>query len=167
MKYIHSKISLEKIIFFVIVLFVLYLIYSFVYKNKVVEQYYYTVNNLKQNSNIQYIKQNETYTNHIHANLYNNNGEKCGVMRSINHHEIIDGINNVNTVSTFKTKRGTITFNLFYETSPDNHYLYGNISDVLSENESGYYNGKKVSIQIEGKYDGKRLATITSENTLF
>jgi len=167
MRHIHRLFSLKHIIFFAVVLFVLYLIFSFVYKNKVVEQYYYTVKHLNQNSSIQYIKQHETYTNHIHANLYNNNGEKTGVMRSINDHEIIDGINNVNTVTTFKTKRGTITFNLFYETSPDNHYLYGNISDVLSENESGYYNGKKVSIQIEGKDDGKRLATITSENRLF
>ena len=166
MKYVHL-LSLEKIIIFVIVLFVLYLIYSFIYKNKIVEVYYYTVKDLHQNSNIHNIKQNETYTNHIHADLYNNNGEKSGVVRSINHHEIIDGINNVNTISTFKTKRGTITFNLFYETSPDKHYLYGNISHVISENETGDYNGKKVSIQIEGKDNGKRIATITSENTLF
>jgi len=42
--------------------------------------------------------------------------------------------------------------------------LYGKVTDVISENETGDYAGKKVNIQIEGKENGDRVVTIISEN---
>jgi len=143
---------------------IVYVLYYFVTINRQIEVYKYTVNDLHKNSHTTELQKNSTYTNHIYADLYNSDGTNGGFVSSVNQHIIKNNINHVNTLTTYKTKYGTVTFNIYYETVPNTHYLYGKVTDVISENETGDYAGKKVKIHIEGKDNGDRIVTITSEN---
>ncbi len=143
---------------------IVYVLYYFLTRNRQVEVYKYTVNDLQKNSHTTTLQKNSTYTNNIYADLYNSDGTNGGLVSSVNQHIIKNNINHVTTLTTYKTKYGTVTCNIYYETAPNKHYLYGNVTDVISENETGDYAGKKVTIHIEGKENGDRVVTITSEN---
>lgn len=155
--------SLQLILTYFIPIFVIYILYYLFTRDRHIEVYTYTVKDLHNNSNTTVLQQNKTYTNHIHADLYNNDGVTSGHISSVNQHTIKNNINHVSTNTTYKTKYGTVTCNIYYETSPDKHYLYGTVTDVISENETGDYVGKKVQIKIEGKDNGDRIVTIISE----
>ena len=148
----------------ILIIVILYVLYYFLTRNRRVEVYKYTVNDLHENSHTTSIRKNNTYTNHIHADLYNNDGINSGHVSSVNHHIIKNNVNHVTTTTTYKTKYGTVSCNLYYETSRDSHYLYGKITDVNSEDETGDYIGKKVIIHLEGNDNGDRVVTIISEN---
>jgi hypothetical protein len=62
---------------------VIYILYYFLTRNRQIEVYKYTVRDLHDNSHTTSLKQNNTYTNHIHADLYDNDGTKSGHVSSI------------------------------------------------------------------------------------
>jgi len=160
----NLKLSSPVVLIYFALIVVVYVLYYFLTRNRKVEVYKYTVNELHKNSHTTTLQENGTYTNHIHAELYNNDGTNGGHVSSVNQHIVKNNINHVTTLTTYKTKYGTVTCNIYYETSPNKHYLYGKVTDVISENETGDYAGKKVNIQIEGKENGDRVVTIISEN---
>ena len=126
------------------------------------EVYTYHVKSFKESSKIHYIDNGtDVYVNHIYADLYDVNNQKEGIMYSINNHRIINGTNHVTTLTTYKTKKGTFSCNYYYETSETSHYLYGNIQNVITENETGFYEGKTIRVELDGKQDGTRELRIT------
>jgi hypothetical protein len=141
----------------------MYSLYYFLTRNQRVEVYKYTINDLHNNSNKTALQENNTYTNNISAKLYNNDGTNGGNISSVNNHIIKNNVNYVSTITTYKTKYGTVTCNFNYETSPDKHYIYG-LTDSVSKNETGEYKGKSVHIYLNGKKNGDRIVTIISEN---
>lgn len=140
---------------------IVYVLYYFTL-NRRVEVYKYTVSDLHNHSHTTTLRQNNTYTNYINADLYNSHGITSGMVNSVNHHTIKHNVNHVSTLTTYKTKYGTVTCNIYYETKPDKHYLYGNVKHLVSENETGDYVRKKVTIQLEGRENGERILTIVT-----
>jgi|TARA_Y100000389_G_scaffold112203_1_gene109251 hypothetical protein len=131
-------------------------------KSKTVEIYTYHVKSFEKTSKINYIDDdNDVYTNHIYADLYDTKKQKVGVVYSINHHRKINGVNHVTTITTYKTQNGTFTCNYYYESPEDSNYLYGKIQNVITENETGVYEGEIVHIKLEGKQDGTREIHVT------
>jgi len=156
--------SCRCLIYLVSIIVVIYILYYFLTRNRQIEVYKYTVRDLHDNSHTTSLKQNNTYTNHIHADLYDNDGTKSGHVYSINHHVIRNEVNHVSTITTYKTKQGAVSCNFHYETNPTTHYLYGKLTDVMGDDKIGHYKGKNVYIHLDGKDNGERIVTITSEN---
>jgi len=132
-----------------------------------VEVYYYYVDDLTESSKILSMEKDRTYTNYTRAKLYNSNKVHVGEMSSVNFHQIMDGKNRVSTLTTYSTNRGTVAANIFYETEPDTHYLYGTVDDIVPEHETGEYKGRNVSMHLIGKRDGERQLTITTTKRWF
>lgn len=147
------------------VLAFIYLVVSML--SSTVEVYYYYVDNLTESSKILSMEKDRTYTNYTSAKLYDSNKKHVGEMSSVNFHQIMDGKNRVSTLTTYSTNRGTIAANIFYETSPDTHYLYGTVDDIVPEHETGDYKGRNVSMHLIGKRDGERQLTITTTKKWF
>lgn len=143
----------------------IYLVVSML--SSTVEVYYYYVDDLTESSKILSMEKDRTYTNYTRAKLYDSNKKHVGEMSSVNFHQIMDGKNRVSTLTTYSTNRGTIAANIFYETSPDTHYLYGIVDDIVPEHETGSYKGRNVSMHLIGKQDGERQLTITTTKKWF
>jgi hypothetical protein len=158
--------SCRCVVYPVLVIVVVYVLYYLLTRNRQVEVYKYTVSDLHNNSHATALNQNNTYTNHIHADLYDKNGVKVGYISSINQHTIKNEVNHVNTITTYKTKLGAVSCNYYYETNPTTHYVYGQLKAV-GENPTGQYDGKNVQIHLDGKDNGERIVTITSQNKFF
>lgn len=152
---------LSIMIVFVIIYFVYHLFSS------TTEVYYYYVEEFNGTSKILTMEKDKTYTNYIHAKLYDKQHNHVGEMSSVNFHQIIAEKNRVTTLTTYITKNGSITCNLLYETTPDTHYLYGKIEDIITEHETGMYKGKTVALQLNGKQDGEREITIKTSKKWF
>ena len=58
-------------------------------------------------------------------------------------------------------RESKITCNYYYESPEDSNYLYGKIQNVITENETGVYEGEIVHIKLEGKQDGTREIHVT------
>lgn len=159
--------SCRCLIYIVSIIVVIYILYYFLTRNRNIEVYKYTVSDLHNNSHTTSLKQNNTYTNRIHADLYDNDGTNSGHVSSVNQHIIKNDVNHVSTITTYKTKHGTVSCNFYYETAPNKHYLFGKITDVIGENKTGDYKGKNVYINVDGKDNGDRIVTIVSENNFF
>ena len=156
--------SCRCLIYIVSIIVVIYILYYFLTRNRNIEVYKYTVSDLHNNSHKTSLKQNNTYTNRIHADLYDNDGTNSGHVSSVNQHIIKNHVNHVSTITTYKTKHGTVSCNFYYETAPNKHYLFGKLTDVIGENKTGDYKGKNVYIHLDGKDNGDRIVTIVSEN---
>ena len=159
--------SCRCLIYIVSIIVVIYILYYFLTRNRNIEVYKYTVSDLHNNSHKTSLKQNNTYTNRIHADLYDNDGTNSGHVSSVNQHIIKNHVNHVSTITTYKTKHGTVSCNFYYETAPNKHYLFGKLTDVIGENKTGDYKGKNVYINVDGKDNGDRIVTIVSENNFF
>ena len=153
---------LSKLPFVIITLAIIYIIYFLITIPKHSETYIYHVKSLDKNSKINVVD-NDTnvYTNHIYADLYNTQNTKVGHVYSVNHHRKINNINHVTTLSTYITPNGTFTCSYYYDTTLNDHYFYGSMKHVISENETGKYNGKKINVTLDGKKDGKRIMHVT------
>lgn len=156
--------QIHNIIILLIILAVVHITYVQLTATR--ETYTYHVTDLHSNSIIMN-KHSNTYTNQIHASLLDTNHQKVGIVYSVNNHLIDDNINMVMGLVTYKTPGGTITSNIYYETSPDKHYLSGFIPDSKVEHESGIYAGKDVKCNIIGQTDGQRIVHITSRSKYF
>ena len=145
------------IILFTITGLIALLFFAMYRKQTATEVYTYHVKSFEESSKIHYIGNDaDVYTNHIYADLYDVNNQKAGIMYSINNHRKINGTNHVTTLTTYKTKKGTFTCHYYYEASETSNYLYGNIQNVISENGTGFYEGKTIRVELDGKRDGTR-----------
>lgn len=153
------------ILLIIVVCAAIYLVYNLF--SSTTEVYYYYVDEFHANSKILTMEKDKTYTNYIHAKLYDKQHNHVGEMSSVNFHQIIGEKNRVTTLTTYITKNGSITCNLLYETTPDTHYLYGKIEDIITEHETGMYKGKTVALQLNGKPDGEREVTIKTSKKWF
>ena len=158
------NISSRRILISLISIVAIYILYFFLTRNRQIEVYKYTVRDLQDNSHTTSLQQNNTYTNHINADLYDTDGTNSGHVSSVNEHIIKNDVNHVTTITTYKTKLGAVSCNFYYETTPNKHFLFGKLTDVIGENKTGGYKGKNVYIPLDGKDNGDRIVTIVSEN---
>ena len=159
MKKSHMLSTLLSIIITLVIIGVLYYLITM---PKHSETYIYHVKAFEKTSKINVIDNDKNvYTNHIYAELYNLQKEKIGHVYSVNHHRKINDTNHVTTVSTYITPDGTFTCNYYYSAPLDENYFYGTMKNVVSENETGKYNGKKINVVLEGKKDGTRDLQVT------
>ena len=98
------NLSPHTIITYFVTIVIVYVLYYFLTRNRQVEVYKYTVNDLQKNSHTTALQKNSTYTNYIYADLYNNDGTNGGLVTSVNQHIIKNNINHVTTLTTYKTK---------------------------------------------------------------
>ena len=165
MRMFEKMASANTIILVACILAVIYLVY-FLF-GSTTEVYYYHVSDLTDNSKMMHAEKDSAYTNHTHAQMYDSQKNRVGTVSTVNFHHIIDGVNRVTTLTTFTTKRGAIVCHVYYETDLENHYLQGMAADITPEHQTGAYNGKNVTMHIDGKPDGEREVTIITSRGLF
>tara|TARA_B100001173_G_scaffold244528_1_gene214598 strand:+ start:203 stop:400 length:198 start_codon:yes stop_codon:yes gene_type:complete len=64
-------------------------------------------------------------------------------------------------LTTYITAEGSFTCNYYYEAGHGTNFFYGNMENIISENETGNYNGKKIDLKLEGKNDGTRILHVS------
>lgn len=131
------------------------------------ERYHYFISDFEKNAEQLVLAPGKTYSQYILAKLYNEDNQHIGEVASVNHHQIIGDKNHVTTLTTYITPNGTITCNIYYTTKPDDNYLYGIVENIVTENETGMYKGKKVVLHIDGKLGGKRVLSIDTSSKWF